>query len=238
MTGARSRLLATARLDTQLQLRNGFYYAVAFFLACWFVVLTQLPAVVDWGFVLPAVILGNLSMVSFYFIGGLVLLEKGEGTLHAQVVTPLGDREYLASKIVTLAALSLVEHVVLVGSVLGWDVNPLALVAGVSVASVLYSLCGFLSVARYDSINEYLLPSALYVAVLQIPLIHYFGIWDGWPMYLHPMQAPLVLIRGAFQPLAAWEWIYGVVYSGLALGVLFWWCQRAFGRFVVAAEGV
>ena len=66
MNGAGARLLATARLDTQLQLRNGFFYAVAFFLVCWFVVLTQLPAVVDWGFVLPAVILGNLSMVSFY----------------------------------------------------------------------------------------------------------------------------------------------------------------------------
>ena len=37
------RLAATVRLDLRLQMRNGFYYAVAFVLACWFVVLTRLP---------------------------------------------------------------------------------------------------------------------------------------------------------------------------------------------------
>ncbi len=231
-----TRLLATVQLDARLQLRNGFYYAVAFFLACWFVVLTQLPGV-DWGFVLPAVILGNLSMVSFYFVSGLVLLEKGEGTLHAQVVTPLGDRVYLASKIVTLAALSLVEHLVIVGSAYGRGADPFALVAGVLLASVLYSLCGFVSVARYDSINEYLLPSVFYVAAPQLPLLHHLGIWDSWLLYLHPIQAPLVLIRAAFEPTSVWEWVYGLAYSGLAVGVLFRWSQRAFGRFIIAGEG-
>ena len=92
-------------------------------------------------------------------------------------------------------------------------------------------------------------PSALYVAVLSASaflLLHYLGICGTAGRCipaafhlptLHPMQAPLILIRGAFQPLDAWEWVYGVMYSGLALGVLFWWCQRAFARFVVAAEG-
>ena len=74
------RLAATVRLDLRLQMRNGFlYYAVAFVLACWFVVLTRLPAI-DWGYVLPAVVFGNLVMVNFYFVAGLVLLEKGGGS--------------------------------------------------------------------------------------------------------------------------------------------------------------
>ena len=89
------RLAATVLLDLRLQLRNGFYYAVAFVLACWFLLLTRLPPL-DWGYVLPAVVFGNLVMVNFYFVAGLVLLEKGEGTLEAQVVTPLADWEYLA----------------------------------------------------------------------------------------------------------------------------------------------
>ena len=45
-------------------------------LACWFVVLTRLPPL-DWGYVLPAVVFGNLVMVNFYFVAGLGLLEKG-----------------------------------------------------------------------------------------------------------------------------------------------------------------
>ena len=112
------RLAATVCLDLRLQMRNGFYYAVAFVLACWFVLLTSLP-VIDWGYVLPAVVFGNLVMVNFYFVAGLVLLEKDEGTLEAQVVTPLADWEYLASKTVTLAALSVVEQVVIVWSAYG-----------------------------------------------------------------------------------------------------------------------
>ena len=65
---------------------------------------------------LPAVVFGNLVAVNFYFMAGLILLGKGEGTLEAQVVTPLAYWEYLVSKTVTLAALSLVEQFVIVCS--------------------------------------------------------------------------------------------------------------------------
>ncbi|MCY4600864.1 MAG: hypothetical protein OXF27_13205, partial [Acidobacteria bacterium] len=114
-------LAATLSLDFRLQARNGFYYAVAFVLACWFVLLTLLPDI-DWGYVLPAVVFGNLVMVNFYFVAGLVLLEKGEGTLEAQVVTPLADWQYIGSKTATLTALSLVEQVVIVWSAHGGGV--------------------------------------------------------------------------------------------------------------------
>ena len=126
------RLAATITLDLQLQWKNGFYYAVGFVLLCWLVVLTQLPEI-DWGYVLPAIVFGNLVMVNFYFMAGLVLLEKGEGTLEAQVVTPLADWEYLVSKTVTLAALSLVEQFVIVGSAYGLGFGVGALIAGVAV---------------------------------------------------------------------------------------------------------
>ena len=173
------RLAATVRLDLRLQWRNGFYYVVAFVLACWFVLLTRLPAI-DWGYVLPAVVFGNLVMVNFYFIAGLVLLEKGEGTLEAQVVTPLADWEYLASKTATLTALSLVEQVVIVWSAHGGGFAVGPLVAGIVLAAVLYTLVGFLLIARYRSINEYMFPSILFTAVLSLPMLHYFGLWDTW----------------------------------------------------------
>ena len=34
------------------------------------VLLTRLPAI-DWGYVLPTVVFGNLVMVNFYFVAGL-----------------------------------------------------------------------------------------------------------------------------------------------------------------------
>jgi hypothetical protein len=43
----------------------------------------------------------------------VILLEKGEGTLEAQVFTLLRTWEYLASKISTLTLLALVENIVI-----------------------------------------------------------------------------------------------------------------------------
>ena len=231
------RLMATIRLDLQLQLKNGFYHAVGFVLLTWFVVLTQLPPEIDWGYVLPAFVFGNLVMVNFYFVAGLVLLEKGEGTLEAQVVTPLADWEYLVSKVVTLTALSLVEQFVIVWSAYGIGFGVVALIAGTALAAVLYTLTGFILVARYDSINEYLFPSVLYVFVLSLPLLHYFDLWDTWLLYLHPFTAPLVLLRAAFDPILPWQWAYGVTYSIAWAAVLLHFDQRIFERFIVVREG-
>ena len=230
------RLAATVRLDLQLQVRNGFYYAVAFVLVCWFVVLTQLPSV-DWGYVLPAFVLGNLVMVNFYFVAGLVLLEKREGTIEAQVVTPLAAWEYLVSKTVTLAALSLFEQVVIVWSAFGGGFAAGPLVCGTVLAAILYTLTGFVLVARYRSINEYLFPSVLFTVVLSLPMLHYFGLWDTRLLYLHPIRAPLALLTGAFGPIPVWEWIYGVLYSTVWAGLLLLASRRAFDRFIVAREG-
>ena len=230
------RLAATVRLDLRLQLRNGFYYAVAFLLVCWFVLLTRLPAI-DWGYVLPAFVFGNLVMVNFYFVGGLVLLEKGEGTLEAQVVTPLADWEYLASKTGTLVALSVAEQFLIVWSAHGAGFAPGPLLAGTVLAAVLYTLTGFLLVARYRSINEFLFPSSLFTILLSLPMLHYFGVWDSWLLYLHPFTAPLVLLAGAFRPLAAWEWAYGVLYATAWTGLLLVASRRAFDRYIVARQG-
>ena len=232
-----SRLFATIRVDIRLQVRNGFYYAVVFFLLGWFVLLSQLPEI-DWGYLLPPIVLGNLVAVSFYFMGGLVLLEKGEGTLEAQVVTPLADWEYLVSKIVTLTALSLVEHLMIVSSAYGPGFGAASLVVGIALAAILYTLLGFIAVARYDSINEYLFPSTFYVMALSLPFLHYFGVWESWLMYLHPLQAPLVIMKGAFRPIEAWEWAYGLLYSALWITILFGFNRRAFSRFIIAGEGI
>lgn len=232
-----SRLAAAMRCDVRLQRRNGFYWAVAFLLGAWAVVVTQLPAFA-WAPWLPALVLGNLSMATFFFMAGLLLLEKNEGTLEALVVTPLTISDYLTSKVATLTALSVAENLFLVLITHGPRFSPLPMVSGIVLASAVYCLTGFISVARYDSINEFLFPSMLWVAVLSLPFLHYAGLWTSWLMYLHPLQAPLVLMKGAFFELRPREWAYGFLYSLLSIALLFGWSKRSFRRFVIAREGV
>jgi hypothetical protein len=54
------RLLATVRCDVTLQLRHGFYYATAFVLVVCVALVSRIPSL-DLGWLLPALVLGNLG---------------------------------------------------------------------------------------------------------------------------------------------------------------------------------
>lgn len=231
-----NRLLATMRTDLRLQHRNGFYYAVAFVLILFAILMSQLPAI-DWTRWLPPVVLGNLVMVSFFFIGGLVLLEKGEGTLEAQVVTPLRVSEYLGSKVVTLALLSLVENLVIVSVAGGFGFRFPILASGILGASVIYTLIGFVAVARYDSINEYIMPATLVTTLLSLPYLDYFGIWTSPLMLLHPLQGCLIMMEAGFVSVPSGELIAGVISAGIWIAIASIVARRAFRRFVIRKEG-
>jgi fluoroquinolone transport system permease protein len=227
-----SRLFATVRCDLRLQIRNGFYAATLFITAFWAVLLLQAGAL-DLRWLLPPMVIGNLLIGTFFFIGALVLLEKGEGTLAAQVVTPLRVGEYLSAKLITLSSLALIETMILVPVIAGWRFDALLLVVGVSLAAVLYSLFGFIAVARYTAINEYLLPSGVYIAELWIPLLAYMAQWRPWLLYLHPFSAPLTLVEAAISPTTPWQIMYGLAYSALWITLLSIWSGRVFRRWLI-----
>jgi fluoroquinolone transport system permease protein len=232
-----NRLLSTARWDVSLQYRNGFYFVSAFTAIFAIVLLKQFPGV-DFGYWWPAIITANLTMNSFYFMAGIVLLEKGEGTLEAQIVTPLRPWEILGSKVLTLGLLSLFETLAIIVIVQGVDFNWFLLVTGILLYIAILSLYGFFVVARYDSISEFLLPSVLWTIGFSLPLLYYFDIWRSWIMFLHPLQAILILLQSAFTSVPAWQIIYGFAYSILWTGIFLWLSLRAFRKFVVAKEGV
>lgn len=100
--GPLARLRAAAAADVRLQLRNGFYAAAAFVAVCLVLLLGPLSADTV-ALLLPPLVLLNLQVNTFYFIGGLVLLERAEGSLEALTVTPLRPWEYLSAKVATLA---------------------------------------------------------------------------------------------------------------------------------------
>jgi fluoroquinolone transport system permease protein len=95
-----------------------------------------------------------------------------------------------------------------------------------------------MAISRYDSINEFLIPSIGYTLVFIPPFLQYFGLWSSPLFYLHPFMAPLLILKGAFQTLPAWQWLYALVYGGMWLGLAFWYCRHSFLRFVITREGV
>ncbi len=231
-----TRLLSIVGWDARLQYRNGFYFVSAFTVVLMIVLLKQFH-VTDVGYWWPAIITGNLTINAFYFMAGIVLLEKGEGTLEAQIVTPLRPWEILGSKVLTLGLLSLFETLTMVVIMQGVNFNWFLLVMGIVFYTAILSLYGFVVVARYNSISEFLMPSALWTMGFSLPLLYYFDIWRSWIMFLHPLQAILILLQSAFAPVPAWQIVYGITYSILWTGIVLWLSLRTFQRFVVTKEG-
>jgi fluoroquinolone transport system permease protein len=187
------RLAATVETDLRLQLRNGFYFATAFIVVFSVALLRWLPTATAM-FILPVILIENVLANSFYFVSGLLLLERVEGTFSAQSVTPLRINEYLVSKVGTLTLLSLVESLPIAGAVLGIGPWLLPMAAGVALAAVSFCLVGIALVLRYDSINEFLMPAVVYTFVLTLPVLGVFGIGSPAWYLPHPIQGPLSLM--------------------------------------------
>jgi fluoroquinolone transport system permease protein len=231
------RLAATLRWNVVLQFRHGFYYVSAAFILVRVALLRQLPGDAHMSLLVPGLMVNNLIITTFYFVGALVLLEKGEGTLAGLVVTPLRDTEYFLGKVFSLTLLGVGESLTIVLLTDGTRFNLLLLVGGMALLCGFYTLAGFVAVARFDSLNEYLLPSVLIVMALWLPLLDHFGLVHSPLFYLHPVQPALVLMRAAFAPAQPWEIVYGVAGSLFWLGLSLLLARRSFARFVVRAAG-
>lgn len=127
-----TRLLATLRRDVLLQYRFSLYAVSVFIVVVWGAALTVVPdaARPSAARVVPAFLLANLIITTFYFVGGLVLLERDEGMLVPLVTTPLRETEYLVSKAVTLTGLALAESLLLVVIFFGLPPHVLWLLLG------------------------------------------------------------------------------------------------------------
>ena len=233
------RVLATMRCDLIVQWRNGLFVVAAVVLAGWALVLYQLrglPQLVErLAWLLPPLIFNELVIVTFFFVGGLVLLEQNEGSLHAQIVSPLRREEYLLSKVVTLTLAAVIQTLILVALLPGLRIQWPILLLGLTAMAVIFVLTGLIAVLRAPTLNAYLMASVQYVAVLFVPLSLYVVDWDSWVLFLHPMYAPLVLLRAAIEPTSAWEVLAGVVFSSGWIGLLGWRTQQEFQRFVIVA---
>jgi fluoroquinolone transport system permease protein len=228
-----SRLAATIRCDVRLQWRNGFYYVSALVAVVSIILLRWLPGTLV-ALILPIVIFQNVITNTYFFVAGLMLLEKGEGTLEAQIVTPLRDGEYLVSKVITLATLSAVESGLIWTLAQGVGPGLIELVVGIVLAAVLFTILGVAIVAPYRSINEYIMPSVFYSMLLSLPMLGYFGVGPRVLYAWHPLQGPLDLMAVRSEPLTPAHLIFSVLVPVLWIVPVGLWGRRAVRRCLLA----
>ena len=233
-----SRLSSTLRLDSQLQARHRVYLIV---LGATFGLALAIRAVVtpeQLEFFMPVLVMYGVSLTTVFLVGVLLLLERSEGTLDVVMVSPLRPSEYLASKLITLATLALVDSVIVavvaygMGFSFGWLVLAVVMRASMGVA------VGVAVGVRYRSITHFLLPGIFASLVFDAPNFWYFEIWPTSLFYLWPSMPPLLLAKNAFLPVDSLQLVYAFAYGTLVVGAALFWALRSIDRFVVRGARV
>jgi fluoroquinolone transport system permease protein len=233
-----SRLAATTRLDMVVQVRSKLY-AIAVGMAVLLGVAMRILIPTDMiPNLMPLFYLMAVGNTAYVFVAGMVIFEKDEGTLDAQIVTPLRVEEYLAAKAVSLLVVVLIESVTVLFIAYGFTgYNPLLLLSGLLFMSLGLTWTGFVQVSRYDSVTDFIVYAVPVVLVLQLPALGLLGIVPSPVWYLIPTMAPALLMTAAFTPLPAWQMVYALVYSVVSVIGVFWWAKHAFHRNIVLKGG-
>ena len=100
-----SRWSSAVRLEVTTQVRQKFLHAALISGLLWLALLLPIPRDVR-PIIEPYVLVGDIAIIGFFFIGASVFFEKQERTLGALICTPLRFREYLSAKITVLSAIS------------------------------------------------------------------------------------------------------------------------------------
>ncbi|WP_100329997.1 fluoroquinolone export ABC transporter permease subunit [Bacillus xiapuensis] len=214
------RLASAIYYDLKLQYRHGLH-AVYFLISHIYILfLSQLPAANrDTAHVLLT--FSDPSMLGFFFIGGLVLLEKGQHIHDPLFVTPYKPEEYIFSKTLSLMLLSVASSMYIHLVTFGLSKQLGLFTASVLLTSIIFTLLGLTVAVHCQTVNQFFLYSFLCSAVFCLPLLSFLKLWDSdWLIWL-PTHATLLLLQAAFHPIAVREALY-------SLGLLLIWAAFSF----------
>ncbi|WP_024874034.1 hypothetical protein [Saccharomonospora piscinae] len=233
-----SRLGAVLRLELVLQRRYRFLHAAVLSGALWLALLLPMPPDLR-SAAEPYVIIGDLTIVGFFFVAGAVFFEKDERTLDAVVASPVRFGEYLAAKVLVLTTVSVVIAVFVATATHGVGYHVPSLLAGAALGTVLMLLLGFVSALPFTSVSDWFMPAVLPIAVFNLPILAYAGVWETPLLYAVPTYGPLLFLGAAFDQvtLVPWQVAYGLGYPVLWAASLWWLARRWFDRFLIAKTG-
>jgi fluoroquinolone transport system permease protein len=200
-----ARLATLLALDAHLQFRYGIYYAYAFVVAFYAVVLIYgAPYLPAWA--IGVIVYTDPAVVGFFFLGALMMLEKGEGARSALAMTPISVDEYVASKTVTLSTISLIA-VTVIGLLAHSGTNLAVLLPAALLTSISFISIGVPIALRFKSVTSYLVGSTGYLLPIVLPAgIAFLDPMPAWAMLIPTAsQLNLILIGLGKTPVSGWE---------------------------------
>ena len=194
------RLINVFRADIRFQFKQGFYLVYVMLTFIYMIILAKFPP--EWKeLAVPLVVFSDPSMVGFFFIGAIVMLEKVQGVLQYVIVTPLRSIEYLLAKVLSLTILAITAATMIVLVTYHEPLNWFILIAGVTLTSSFFVLYGFIAAADCTTMNQYFIKMIPYMLLIVLPCFSLIGFPYSWIFNVFPSVAGLQLVFGAFNGL-------------------------------------
>lgn len=226
-----SSFFALLRQDIRFELRHGIYTVYAAVCGMYLLLLLSMPQSIRL-VISPLLIFTDPAVLGFFFMGGMVLLERKQDVLSSLFVTPISPAQYVLSKALSLSFLSLGTAFLIVLPFFIRDLHLLPFFLGVLLTAMLVGLLSIPFAVNAESLNEYFLSSGLFMVVFMPPLIEYF-LQSGNKLFLvFPTQASIVLIRGGFSGISPTAQLAAAAYLLIWIAAAWVLANRSVHRYI------
>lgn len=231
------RFCSVLGYDILFQFRNGFYHAYLFLTVLYVILLRFIPLPERGDFLVLLLFMDN-CVLGFFFVGGLMLLEKNDNLFQSLFITPLRQGEYLLSKAVSLGLISLVSSLILQLATMGIPERWFLFSMGILLSSSMFTLLGIAIGSVSSSINDYFARSILPSLVLALPLLPFFGITLWTPFLVFPTTASLLLLQTSYQEIPTGFAFYALLFLLLSNAVVWHWAMSRFKGHILLQKKV
>lgn len=230
------RMLSALRFDIRFQFRHGFYYAYLIVSLLYIVMLRFMPPEVG-KYVSVLLLFSDPAVLGFFFIGGIILLEKSQNTLESLFVTPFRIHEYIAAKVLSLTLIALAASFAIISLSYSTRFSPIPLFLGVMLSSFFFTLLGLVLAVRARSLNSFLLISPFYTIVFFLPALDYLGIYKFSLFSIIPSSASILLIKAAFVAIPVSEVLISIIVLCFWIVLTYLWAYRSFYKHIILKIG-
>ncbi|MFA5848597.1 MAG: hypothetical protein WC833_01845 [Bacteroidales bacterium] len=218
--------------DMHFQMKQGFYLVYAIITLIYLLILSFFPENMLQTAV-PLVVFSDPTVLGLFFIGGMIMLEKVQGVLLVVVVSPLRTWEYIFSKVISLALVSLSAGIVITALTPCGSVNWFVLLLSILLSSGIFTMCGIMICAGCKTVNQYFVKMVPYMLLFTLPCFSLIGFPFSWVFDIFPSVAALRLMMGAFSGMPVLETI-GLTFYLVVLNYLcFRLTMRVFEKKII-----
>jgi fluoroquinolone transport system permease protein len=226
------RLIHAVLADIRFQIKQGFYLVYVIITAMYLIIMSFLPDDIL-AIALPLVVFSDPSVLGLFFIGGIILMEKGQGVLMVLVVSPLRSWEYILSKVISLAIVSVLAAFAITYFSYYPTVTWWLLFLTTILTSAIFTLLGIMINAGCNTVNQYMLKTIPYMLLFILPCFAMLGFPYSEFFTIFPSVAALKLMLGAFHGISWYEATALIVYLLVVIYLLLKLAVRVFEKRIV-----